>query len=193
MSEATYHYDFFLPGQVKAGAWFFAGVFPSVNNPSATLWGNTGYYGIIDQMLYRAPCCHEESKKLNDEGLGVFGSVSYAPSDRNFRDFYCDTGFNYKGILPTRHNDILGIGFAYGQVSNGMRSPQSDLSSAPTYTPPDGSAKALNYEMAFETTYVAAITPWLNLQPDLQYIIHPGATSQAGNALVIGLRATVVF
>ena len=193
MSEADYHYECFLPGQVKAGAWFFSGAFPSVNNPNTTLWGNTGYYGIIDQMLYRSPWCHERCHKLSDEGLGVFGRVSYEPSDRNFMDFYCDTGFNYKGILPTRHNDVLGVGFAYGQVSNGMRSPQSDLSSNPTFTPPNGFATALNYEMAFETTYVAAITPWLTLQPDLQYIIHPGATSQAGNALVVGLRATVVF
>lgn len=193
MSEADYHYECFLPGQVKMGAWFFSGAFPSVNNPNTTLWGNTGYYGIIDQMIYLSPCCHEKHHKLSDEGLGVFGRVSYEPSDRNFMDFYCDTGFNYKGILPTRHSDILGIGFAYGQVSNGMRSPQSDLSSNPTFTPPNGFATALNYEMAFETTYVAAITPWLTLQPDLQYIIHPGATSQAGNALVLGLRATVVF
>lgn len=194
MSEATYHYEeSTMPGQVKVGAWFFSGSFPSMNNPNATLWGNTGYYGIIDQMLYRSSCCHGECHKLNDEGLGVFGRISYEPSDRNFMDFYCDTGFNYKGILPTRHNDIFGVGFAYGQVSNGMRSPQSDLSSSPIYTPPDGSATALNYEMAFETTYVGVITPWLTLQPDLQYIIHPGASSQLGNALVLGLRATVVF
>jgi porin len=74
-----------------------------------------------------------------------------------------------------------------------MRSPQTDLSSDPTFAPPDASATALNYEMAFETSYVAQITPWMNLQPDLQYIIHPGATSQVGNALVIGLRVTVNF
>jgi porin len=193
MSEADYRYTCSLPGQVKAGAWFFAGNLPSVNNSDTTLWGNTGYYGIIDQMLYRSPSCKEETKKLTDEGLGFFGRVAYQPSDRNFLDFYCDTGFNYKGLLPTRHNDVLGLGFAYGQISNGMRNPQADLSSSPIYSPPNGAATVLNYEMAFETTYVAAITPWMNLQPNLQYIIHPGATSQIGNALVLGLRATINF
>jgi len=194
MSEACYQYEeYAMPGQVKAGAWFLTGSMPSVNNPNTTVWGNTGYYGIIDQMLYRSPCCHEQSHKLSDEGLGVFGRVSYEPSDRNFMDFYCDTGFDYKGLIPTRHNDIFGIGFAYGQVSNGMRSPQADVGGNPTFTPPDVTATSLNYEMAFETSYVAQVTPWMVLQPDMQYIIHPGATSQVGNALVVGLRATVNF
>jgi porin len=193
MSEADYYYECGLPGEAKAGAWFYAGNFPSVNNPNVMLWGNTGYYGIIDQMLYCPPTCKETTKKLTDEGLGVFGRIAYEPSDRNFLDFYCDTGFNYRGLLPTRHNDILGISFAYGQVSNGMRSSQTNLSSTPTYALPNGVATALNDEMAFEATYVAAITPWLTLQPDVQYILHPGATSQLGNALVLGIRATVVF
>ncbi len=194
MSEACYHYEEHeMPGQVKAGAWFFSGGLPSVSNPNNNVWGNTGYYGIVDQMLYRSPCCHEQCHKLNDEGLGVFGRVAYEPSDRNFIDFYCDTGLDYKGIIPTRHNDIFGIAVAYGQVSNGMRSPQADMSSDPTFTPPNTAATALNYEIAFETSYVAQITPSMTLQPDLQYVIHPGATSQVGNALVIGVRATVNF
>lgn len=194
MSEASYFYEACdLPGQVKTGAWFFAGSLPGVNQPNTTLWGNTGYYGIIDQMVYRSSCCHEKCHHLSDEGLGLFGRIAYEPSDRNFMDLYCDTGLDYKGLIPTRHNDILGLGIAYGQVSNGMRSPQTDLSSAPTFMPPDAAATVLNYEMAFEASYIAQITPWMALQPDLQYIIHPGATPQLGNALVIGLRATMNF
>ncbi len=193
MTEAGYQYDCGLPGQVKAGAWFFSGNFPNLNNVNNTLWGNTGYYGIVDQMIYRSPCCHEKCKKLSDEGMGVFGRVAYEPSDRNFMDFYCDTGIDYKGLIPTRHNDVLALGFAYGQVSNGIRNPQAFINGDPTYASPDTSAIALNYEMAFETTYIAQITPWLTLQPDIQYIIHPGASQNLGNALVAGLRATVNF
>lgn len=194
MSEACYYYEeCSLPGQVKAGSWFFSGTLPSVNNPNSTLWGNTGYYGIVDQMIYRSPCCHEKCHKLSDEGMGVFSRLAYEPSDRNFMNFYCDTGVDYKGLLPTRHNDVFVMGFAYGQISNGMRNPQAALNAGPTYASPNSSATTLNYEIALETTYIAQITPWLTVQPDAQYIIHPGGSQNLGNAFLLGMRATVVF
>ena len=31
------------------------------------------------------------------------------------------------------------------------------------------------------------------IQPDLQYVLHPGGTRQYGNALVVGVRAVVDF
>jgi len=45
--------------------------------------------------------------------------------------------------------------------------------------------------LAFELTYAAQITPALALQPDLQYIIHPGGDSSLGDALAIGLRISL--
>lgn len=37
------------------------------------------------------------------------------------------------------------------------------------------------------------MTPWLAIQPDVQLLIHPGATRQFGNAFLLGLRATAEF
>jgi porin len=48
-------------------------------------------------------------------------------------------------------------------------------------------------EMALEVTYQAQITQWLSVQPDLQYIIHPGGNQDLNNALVLGCRVTVTF
>ncbi|HEY5706996.1 MAG TPA: carbohydrate porin [Terrimicrobiaceae bacterium] len=50
-----------------------------------------------------------------------------------------------------------------------------------------------DYEIVIEATYRAQITPWLVLQPDLQYIIHPGGTRDYGNALILGGRVAVTF
>jgi porin len=47
--------------------------------------------------------------------------------------------------------------------------------------------------MVIEFTYQARITPWLVVQPDLQYIINPGGTTDLNNALVIGGRASLTF
>ena len=68
-------------------------------------------------------------------------------------------GLNYKGLIPTRDNDVLGVAFAYGHLNN---NPQGN----------DGSSNP-GYEMVFEATYQIVLTPWLSFQPDLQYVIAP--------------------
>ena len=47
--------------------------------------------------------------------------------------------------------------------------------------------------MVVEFTYQARITPSLVVQPDLQYIINPGGTTDLNNAFVIGARAALTF
>ena len=55
--------------------------------------------------------------------------------------------------------------------------------------------------MVLELTYHAKITPWLTVQPDFQYVIHPGGnvpqpdnpTQALKDAAVFGLRGTITF
>ncbi|WP_395394059.1 carbohydrate porin [Novosphingobium sp. BL-8A] len=46
-------------------------------------------------------------------------------------------------------------------------------------------------ETSIELTAAKAITPWLSLQPDVQYVIDPSAAPGVDDALVAGLRVTV--
>jgi porin len=55
------------------------------------------------------------------QGLGVFARLAFDPQDRNFIGFYAEGGFNYKGLIPTRDNDILGVGIGYAQLTNGAK------------------------------------------------------------------------
>jgi porin len=60
-----------------------------------------------------------------------------------------------------------------------------------------------DYEMAVELTYRAQVTPWWTVQPDLQFILHPGGhvpdpTDPVGlrptrDAVVLGVRTAIVF
>ena len=70
----------------------------------------------------------------------------------------------------------------YGQMSSGYRS----LAAQQGFPGP-------SYEAVGELTYSIQLTPSVTLQPDLQYVIHPGGTQENGNALVAGFRATVNF
>jgi hypothetical protein len=60
-----------------------------------------------------------------------------------------------------------------------------------------------DYEAVLELTYQAQITPWWQLQPDFDYVSHPGANTPNPNdvtgrtpikdAAVFGLRAIISF
>jgi len=193
-----------LPGQIKPGVWFQTGQSADALAES-TSSGNAGFYVVLDQMLYReageppVACLTKDGKSVvdgksgksfkapvplekSDQGLGFFGRAAFTPADRNFVNFYFDTGLSYKGLIPTRDNDTVGIAFGYAQLSNGARGSLRDEGANP-----------IGAEMVIEFTYQAEITPWLIVQPDLQYIINPGGATDLNNALVIGGRAAVTF
>jgi porin len=162
---------------------------------NSTASGNSGYYFIIDQMLVResaevAPAQDKSGKNFkepvpvakSDQGLGWFSRMGFAPSDRNFVDYYFDAGFTYKGLVPGRDNDTAGVAFGYAQLSSGA---QGGIA--------DGGGTPAGAEMALEVTYQAEITPCFIVQPDVQYIINPGGATDLQNAFVIGCRASVVF
>ncbi len=50
-----------------------------------------------------------------------------------------------------------------------------------------------DYETTLELTYGCAVRPGLLIQPDLQYIIHPGGNRAIPNALAIGVNLVANF
>ncbi|HVE16888.1 MAG TPA: carbohydrate porin [Chthoniobacterales bacterium] len=195
-----------LPGQLKVGAWFDTADFPAAYGDNA-YWGNSGYYAIVDQMLFRepskpvevtskdgksvaAPDGKSDAKSFKEpvkyekstQGLGAFARISFDPQDRNFVGFYFDTGLVYTGLIPGRDDDAIGLALGYANLTQGAAQTLFD----------DGSRKN-GYEMVIEGTYDAQITKWLHIQPDLQYIVRPGGSGDLGNAFVLGGRVSVTF
>lgn len=182
-----------LPGELKFGGWVQSGRYADVLSES-TASGNYGFYAVLDQMLFReqasaAPAPEGKSVKnfkeppeQSDQGLGFFSRVGFAPTDRNFVSFYFDTGLTYKGFIPGRDDDSLGVAFGFAGVSSGGRVSIADEDLSPT-----------SAEMVLEVTYQVQVTSFLTVQPDLQWIVNPGATSSISDALVIGARASVCF
>jgi porin len=48
-------------------------------------------------------------------------------------------------------------------------------------------------EITIEISYLAQAVSRLSVQPDLQYVIHPGGTGTLSNALVPGLRIALAY
>jgi len=196
-----------LSGTAKAGFWLQTGqdnesseAAPGADDfvfgaPEARSY-SSGFYGILDQQLYvvpvaAAPCTPGDKNKqpvtipdctCSGKGLSGFTRVGFSPQQGSPVGFYSDAGFVYTGLVPTRDADKLGIAFGYAQ----MGSQYASL----------GSGQGLlgvGYEAVTELSYALQFTQAVSIQPDLQYILHPGGTQQYGNALVIGLRAVVNF
>jgi porin len=205
ISELGYTFGGDYPGTIKVGAWYHSGKFDDLRydadgdllavtgGDAYQRSGNYGFYAVIDALLL-----HEDSE---GQGLGAFLRVGAAPGDRSLVPFYFDTGVSYTGLIEGRDNDVVGLAFAYGQISDRARSFDRDYNAAN----PSAMRPVRDYEAAFELSYSFVAAPWWTIQPDVQYIIHPAGHSAdpdadaalpapaMKNAFVIGVRTAIQF
>ena len=185
-----------LPGVVKIGAWYNAGSFPLQDfTQSGTMPpqrpGDAAVYGVFEQTLWRVP-------GSPNRALGFFARGVAAPSDRSEVDRYADAGFTFRGPLAWRPEDIIGLAFAYGRISPDAAATDRALAALTGAPMP-----IRDYEAAIELTYRWKLAESWFIQPDLQYIFHPGGNianpanpasgSAIPNALVLGLRTALQF
>jgi porin len=192
-----------MPGIYKLGGWYATTDFadqhfgldavsnvvsladPTVAGP-LNHRGDWGVYGVADQMVWRA----------DKQSLNLFLRGGISPSDRNLISYYVDGGAGFKGPLPGRADDVLTFGVAYAKISRDAAALDQDTLAlnGPPYP-------IRNEEVVFELSYAAQIAPWWIVQPDLQYIVHPGGNvpdpdnpnATVGNAFVAGIRSTIKF
>ena len=50
-----------------------------------------------------------------------------------------------------------------------------------------------DYEAAIELSYKLQLTAWWTLQPDFQYVFHPGGSANVPDAVVFILQTTLRF
>jgi porin len=111
-------------------------------------------------------------------GIGIFYRFSYTPEDRSAYDIYLSGGVGGRGVIPGRPYDRFGVGAYWLKES-------SDFKKQPII------ATALQDEVGVEAFYNLAITPWLQLTLDAQWI-SPGIQS-SDNAWVLGTRLNTRF
>ena len=189
---------------VKLGAWYHTADFPdlrrdtlgrsladpSSNGIAAAHGSNFGAYFVLDKMLWRRA-------DTASQGLAAFLRIGYAPPDRNLISLEIDAGLTFKGLLPGRELDILGVGTSFGRIGYARHLDQDEVQFTGIQRP------VRDYEAVVEITYEARIAPWFLLQPDLQLVFRPGGYTSAPppapigqpipNALVIGIRSGITF
>jgi len=92
---------------------------------------------------------------------------------------YVGGGITLPAPFPSRAHDMVGL--AVAAARNGSHFARAQTAAG---VPAAG-------ETTVELTYLAPIGSWLSVQPDAQYVIHPGGTHLLRNATVLGLRVAV--
>jgi len=148
--------------------------------------GNYAFYAVMDQLVWSDPNDEDADRTIN-----FFARAMGTPElDRNLIDFSLNAGFNFHEPIPHRSDDSFGIGMGYANVS----SRAGDLDQ-------DSGLPVRSGETFVEVTYQYELTPWCQLQPDFQYVFHPGGGAANPNApgqrikdeAVIGLRMNILF
>ncbi len=154
--------------KLALGGWFHTAKFETYAGEEKKR--NFGYYFIGESSILR--------EDDDAQGLGVFAQFGYADPNKNQTGFYFGSGFQYVGAVPTRDEDILSFGLAHARNSQRFTNLNEGFERA---------------ETALEVSYIVSVTPYLSLQPDLQYIVNPGTDKALDNAFVGIFRTQVAF
>lgn len=137
-------------------------------SPSTTS-DNFVVYVNFDQYFY----IEEEDPS---QGIGLFGRFGWGDEDDNFLSLFFSGGIGGKGIIKGRDRDTFGLGWYYLDITDNFRL--------------DGADK----EQGIELFYNVEVNPWLNITPDIQYVVDPaGGFGGRDNSLVIGVRTQMQF
>ena len=109
------------------------------------------FYYNFDQYLY-------EPKKGSGQGVGIYGRFGASDGNPNPIHYFYSIGIGGNGILPGRPLDQFGAGYYYMDISN------------PKFTGPQGTRSFLRDEQGFEAYYNCAVTPWMKVTPDIQFV-----------------------
>lgn len=105
----------------------YAATKPFAYAQNQVIWG---MYFQADQMLYRVKspevAAHEDGKnvipaakaKLSDKGLYTFNEFTFTPPQNNALPIYFQTGLVYKGLIPHRDTDSVGVALGAGFYSS---------------------------------------------------------------------------
>ena len=173
-----------LPGHYKFGGYYDSS---SVNDAAYADLRRTGRYGVyalVDQMLFRL-------QPDTDRGLIAFAQGTRSDKRTSPLPFSLNAGLILQGPFASRPADYLAFGVVYEPLNRRVYNAQRDRLFQQEALDPS----LYHGETDMELGYGLSLAPWLMINPNVQYMIHPGAFTytQGKNALVVGVQAKVLF
>lgn len=154
------------------GVWRYTASFENIGAQSATAppahgRGNQGAY-----VSLTTPTFGSASQRAT-----AWLRIGMAAAAFNQFDRYSGAGIVLRGLVGARPQDEWGLAVAIAHTGAPWRRAQQVDGAAPTA-----------HELNIELTWRLPLTPWLTLQPDVQYLRYPGADLSRRHGLALGLR-----
>jgi porin len=169
VAETGYKFDF---AKLSLGGWHYSSESDDLidvdGNGDALRHRNKGIYTMVE-------------KEFSEKIIG-FGRFGLADKDINQTDYAWAVGVNINKPIPSREDGVLGL--AATGVHNSSKYKRSQIA---------GGSEVDSSETAFELTYSDNLTPWLTIQPDVQYTINPGTDPAVDDSWLLGLRLKIAF
>lgn len=161
---------------ITVGGWTYSDRQPRIVPPGVTLGPDTaashGLYALVEQDL-----AGEADK------MGYWCAFLRVGLSDGLTTPFADgmqVGVTGHGVLPSRPESLLSIGFATAGLSRAYR--RANPADEPPLT---------RSESTIELTYSDRVARFLTLQPDVQYVHRPSGLHDAPGVVVLGLRAIV--
>lgn len=148
--------------------WSFA---PGIGIVPAQSTGSWSLLYILEQRLWADPC--NEQRKI-----GLLSQWGLADPKTCPYEWTCNVALQSQGLLPCRDQDTMGVGYFYSGLSGEFKG---------LLNPP----LTLDNLQGVELYYNAAVSPWLHMTADLQFVKPADVTNDT--AIILGLRANMVF
>ncbi len=154
-----------LPGHYKLGAWSQSGDAPADGGDDS----KSGLYLLADQTLLAGR--PGTGAAGTPSGLTLFGGVSWNHGKASKVEHAAFAGLVANGLWAARPFDTQGIAVTGARF--------------------DGVGQS--WETVIELHYGIQVAKWFSLQPNLQWVLRPGATGQIPSAFVVGLQTVMDF
>jgi porin len=153
-------------GHLALGLWGHTAKFAEISDGDRAGYAHGGY------ALLEWPVLQGDSRQLN-----VFMRLGAADGDTQQIAAHFSAGAVVARPFLGREGEALAFGVAVAENGAEFRRAERLRGRA-----------VERRETALELTYRVDLTPWLAVQPDLQYVINPGADPTRKDALVVGVR-----
>ena len=189
--------DFGLPWFIRLGGQFHTGSlysnyldsngnsFQASNLPPMEYNFNSGLYLTLESMLFR------EKGSYNQGLTAFFKTTQYFQDYANqVRDAYA-IGLGYEGLIPGRDRDVLLVGWSLTNLTRGSQ--LWEAASGSCINKIGGGCQPGASQIVVEVDYSANLTPWMFIQPGIQFLSQPYGRLDLGSIVNFTLSLGISF
>jgi carbohydrate-selective porin OprB len=159
----------FGPGRIAAGFWHDTETLDRFDGGREN--GTSGAYAVAEQQIWKK----QPDKADDTKGVSLFAQYGYADAQVSDFNHHFAFGADAAGMVPGREQDEAGLYCSWARLSRAFGS------------------NFAHDEIAIEGFYRFQVTGFWSVQPDLQWIDHPGGHASPSHACVATLRLVTSF